>query len=222
MDAGGEEGEEDDMGDEIEAEPLWRQALALNRAAAAVRPAMAGLPPLLFFTDPVRTPEPWRIAARLPAGAAVVYRAFGRADAVDVGERLRTETARRGVRLLVGRDLSLARRLGADGLHLPERALEQAQALRASWPDALLTGALHEPKAAPAALDAVVISPVFAEGPGSAARQVLGVTGFRRLAAASGRPAYALGGVDGATAADLIGSGACGVAAVGAIVRAYG
>ena len=49
---------------------LWREAQGLARAAAAVSPRAVGLPPLLFFTDPQRTPQPWRTAAALPAGAA--------------------------------------------------------------------------------------------------------------------------------------------------------
>ncbi|HEY0926902.1 MAG TPA: thiamine phosphate synthase, partial [Brevundimonas sp.] len=48
---------------------LWDAALALNRAATAVSPGAASLPPLLFFTDPERTPRPWETAARQPAGA---------------------------------------------------------------------------------------------------------------------------------------------------------
>ena len=39
------------------------------------------LPALLFFTDPVRTPEPEAIAAQLPPGSAIVYRHFGFPDA---------------------------------------------------------------------------------------------------------------------------------------------
>ena len=38
--------------------------------------ARKSLPNLLFFTDPVRTPDPEAIARRLPRGAGVVVRAF--------------------------------------------------------------------------------------------------------------------------------------------------
>ena len=89
MDAGRAAGDEavmilaKDYSDEARA--LWGTALDLNRVAAAVSPAAGRLPPLLFFTDPERTPRPWETAARLPAGAAVVFRAFGRADALVLG-----------------------------------------------------------------------------------------------------------------------------------------
>ena len=59
-----------------EATRLWETAKALNRAAARVSPSAAGLPPLIFVTDPDRTPRPWEIAARLPAGAAARFKAL--------------------------------------------------------------------------------------------------------------------------------------------------
>ena len=125
MDGDGEAGEEGvmilpaDYSDD--ARGLWSAAQALNRAATAVSPRADVLPPLLFFTDPERTPRPWRTAACLPAGAAVVYRAFGAPDARGTGRRLRRVTRAAGVRLLVGLDFDLARAIQADGVHLPER-----------------------------------------------------------------------------------------------------
>ena len=85
-----------------DADALWRTATALARAAAAVSPPKHPLPPLLFFTDPERTPRPWETAARLPAGAGVVFRHFGAGDALETGLRLRAATRTTGVRLLVG------------------------------------------------------------------------------------------------------------------------
>src|SRR5690606_8570789 len=107
--------------------PLFETAKGLGRAWAEANPQAGSraraLPALLFLTDPERTPEPWTAAARLPPGAGVVLRAFGRADALETGRRL-AETARtRGLRLLVGADAALAEALGADGVHLPERSL---------------------------------------------------------------------------------------------------
>ena len=203
-----------------DAEQLWRTALALNRAAAAVSPRVADLPPLLFFTDPTRTPRPWETAARLPAGAAVVYRSFGVPAAAETAARLRTATRDAGVRLLIGLDDALAQAVGADGVHLPERALDRAATLRAARPNWILTGAVHGLRDV-AALDAAVLSPVFAAGGASAARPALGVEAFSALAARLSRPAYALGGLNAKSAESLIGSGACGVAGVEGIVAAF-
>lgn len=204
---------------------LWTAAQALNRAAAAVSPAAAGLPPLLFFTDPVRTPEPWLTAARLPVGAAVVHRGFGLPDAEATALRLRSVTAERGVRLLIGLDAALAERVGADGVHLPQRALSAAYSLSGRRPDWLITGAVHDAAAVTKARDlhALVLSPVFAVQADTASgdRPPLGVDGFARLARRAPAPVYALGGIGPDQAEALIDSGACGLAGAATISRAF-
>ena len=202
---------------------LWAVAQALARAADAVRgDVRSSVPPMLLFTDPERTPRPWDIAARMPAGSGVVYRAFGAADAVETGERLRAVTRARGMALLVGMDAGLAERVGADGLHLPERALSAAYGLSGRRPDWVLTGAVHSVERALAArdLDAVVLSPIFPAGGASAEKTVVGI---ERLAeAAGGARVIALGGIDASSAGLLQGSGAYGLAAIGGLAKAYG
>ena len=223
MDGGGGIGEEAAMDGRVPPDELWRVALDLNRAAAAVDPRVARLPPLIFMTDPTRTPQPWRTAARLPPGAAVIHRGFRRAEAADEAARLRDVTRVAGVRLLIAEDADLAASVGADGLHLPERVLGRAAVVRGTRPDWLLTGALHAPeRSAPCALDAVLISPVFPHGGPSPDRPPLGLGGLTAMLAAAGAPAYALGGIDSTTARLLRGSGACGIAAVGAVTAALG
>lgn len=210
-----------------DARTLWQTATALARAAAAVSPPhdreSRPLPPLLFFTDPTRTPRPWETAQHLPAGAGVVFRYFGAADALETGLRLRAATRAAGVRLLVGLDADLAERIEADGVHLPERALSAAYALSGRRPDWLLTGAAHSLETVKGArdLDALVLSPVFAAGGASASKPVLGVEGFKAQAAHAPRPLYALGGISAGNVAELMGSGACGIAGVDALRAAF-
>ncbi|MGO4408508.1 MULTISPECIES: thiamine phosphate synthase [unclassified Brevundimonas] len=206
-----------------DARTLWETATALARAAAAVSPPRKPLPPLLFLTDPARTPRPWETAVRLPAGAGVVFRHFGGPDALETGLRLRAATKAAGVRLLVGLDADLAERIGADGVHLPERALSAAYALSGRRPDWLLTGAAHSLQAVKTGrdLDALVLSPVFPAGGASAVRMALGLEGFAAMAAAAPCPVYALGGIGAANATALIGSGAYGIAGVDAVQTAF-
>ena len=211
---------------------LWDAAVGLNRAVRPVSPEPGrALPPLLFFSDPRRTPEPWETAARLPEGAAVVYRHFGAEDAEAVARRLRAVTAERGVRLLIGLDADLAQTVGADGVHLPERALSSASALRLRHPGWLMTAAVHAPDALgdpsrlgldALGLDALVLSPVFPAGGASAAKPALGVEAFSAAVRASLLPVYALGGVGPETVDGLAGTGACGIAGVDAITAAFG
>ncbi len=210
-----------------DAEILWEAASVLARDAAKVSgardPAIRSLPPLLFFTDPDRTPRPWETAARLPVGSGVVFRHFGRADARETALRLREATRSRDGLLLIGRDAELAEAVGADGVHLPERALDQAGGLAAIRPDWIITGAAHaRAMLGTPGLDALIVSPVFAAGGASADRPALGLTSFTSWVEAAPCPVYALGGIGAGNARSLIGSGACGLAGVSAIQAAFG
>ncbi len=210
-----------------DAEILWEAASVLARDAAKVSRAAGkappNLPPLLFFTDPDRTPRPWETAARLPAGSGVVFRHFGRADARETALRLRGATRCRDGLLLIGLDAELAEAVGADGVHLPELALDQAAGLAALRPDWIVTGTAHSRTAmGTPGLDALIASPVFPAGGASAERPALGLTTFASWVEAAPCPVYALGGIHGGNARGLIGSGACGIAGVSAIQAAFG
>lgn len=150
----------------------------------------------------------------------MVFRAFGRPDAEAVGRRLAEVCAGCGLVLLVGADAELAARLGAAGLHLPERDLAAAPAARAQRPEWLITGAAHSAgaleRAAKSGLDAALLSPVFASASPSAGAP-LGVARFTELARAARLPVHALGGVSERTAPLLVNSGACGLATVGGL-----
>ena len=211
-----------------DAEILWEVASLLARDAADVSRAAGRsnrtLPPLLFFTDPVRTPRPWETAARLPPGSGVVFRGFGAPDAGDAALRLREATRRRQGLLLVGLDADLAEAIDADGVHLPERALETGSALLAARPDWTVTGAAHSARALSraAGLHAAVLSPVFGAGGVSAARPPLGGRMFSEMSRSAPLPVFALGGIHAANARSLAGSGACGLAGVSALRAAFG
>jgi thiamine-phosphate pyrophosphorylase len=196
---------------------LARTAAFLGRRAA-MRKGLA-LPPLLFFTDPERTPQPEAIAGRLPRGAAVVFRAFGAADAEARGARLMTIARDRGLTLLVGADADMAARLGADGVHLPERLAHRARRLKAAHPGWIVTVAAHSALAARRALaggaDAVVVSAVFPSRSTSAGPP-MGALRLAILVRRAAGPVYALGGVDNKKARLLKDTGLVGLAAVDA------
>lgn len=170
----------------------------------------------MLFTDPVRTPEPEAIAAHLPPGAAIVYRHFGAADAEDRARRLLAIARSRGLKLLIGADAALAARIGAEGVHLPERLAHRARRLKQAHPRWIVTSAAHSLAAARrGAADAVVISVAFPSKSASAAGvRALGPVRLAALVRAAGRPAYALGGVDNKKARRLVDAGLVGLAAV--------
>lgn len=202
---------------------LWAVAQALARAADAVRGgARSRVPPMVLFTDPERTPRPWEIAARMPAGSGVVYRSFGAGDALETAERLRAVTRDRGMALLIGLDAELADRVGSDGLHLPERALSAAYALSGRRPDWILTGAVHSLAAARTArdFDALVLSPIFPAGGISGSKPALGCEALTHASDGKTR-IIALGGVTALNAGELQGSGVYGFAAIGGLATAF-
>ncbi|RAK67370.1 thiamine phosphate synthase [Phenylobacterium kunshanense] len=174
------------------------------------------LPALLFFTDPRRTPDPEAIARRLPRGAAVVFRHFGAPDAEAQARRLLAIARARGLKLLIGQDAALAARIGADGVHLPERLAHRATALRRAHPRWIVTSAAHAlPAARASRADAVVISVALpSRSPSAGGVRALGPIRLAAQVRAAGQPAYALGGINNKTARRLLDAGLVGLAAV--------
>ena len=147
-------------------------------------------------------------------GAAIVYRAFGEPGAEAVARRLKAIARARGLKLLIGQDAALARRVGADGVHLPERLAHRAGALRRAHPRWIVTSAAHSLGAARRSqAHAVVISAIFPSNSASAGAP-LGPIRLAALVRAANRPAYALGGVNNKTARRLLDAGLVGLAAV--------
>jgi thiamine-phosphate pyrophosphorylase len=172
---------------------------------------------LLFFTDPERTHDPEAVARTLPAGAAIVFRAFGAPDAEAGARRLLAIARARRLKLLIGGDARLAARIGAHGVHLPERLAHRARPLKTARPGWIVTAAAHSLGAARRALaagaDATVVSAVF-ESRSPSAGAPIGPIRLAVLARRAGGPVYALGGVNNETARRLVDAGLVGLAAV--------
>ena len=169
---------------------------------------------MLFFTDPTRTPDAEAVAVTLARGSAIVYRHFGAPRAEAVARRLKVIARARGLKLLIGRDIALARAVGADGVHLPEALAHRAAALRRAHPGWIVTSAAHSVAAARASrADAVVVSVALPSNSASAG-PALGPIRLALRISAAGRPAYALGGINDETACRLLDVGLIGLAAV--------
>jgi thiamine-phosphate pyrophosphorylase len=192
---------------------LWRTAATLGRTRRGAR----GLPLVWFVTDPARTPDPAVIAARLPRGAGVIFRGFGRPDSAATATRLAGIARRRGLVLLIGADEALAAAVGADGVHLPERCWTRLPRMRARHPLWLLTVAAHSPaalrRAGTVGADAALVSAVFDSRSPSAGRPI-GPLRLARQVRTGSTPVFALGGVRERTARRLVGTGVAGFAAV--------
>lgn len=190
------------------------QKLAIAARRLNARHCMGGrLPPLALMTDRARLPDPLAAAAALPRGSLVVLRDgdLPARERLALGLALSALCRRRGLRLLVSGDAALARRIGAAGVHWPERRLPMRVR-------GFATAAAHDQRALAracrAGVAAVFLSPVFptASHPGA---PCLGPTRFAGLALRAGTPVYALGGIEGRTAPRI--AGAVGLAAIGAL-----
>jgi thiamine-phosphate pyrophosphorylase len=208
---------------EVLALTLARIAYRLNRRHPRRRNG-APLPPLILVTDARRLADPLPALAGLPRGAAVILRHYGTADRPALAGRLKAACRARGLRLIVAADPAepaaglpgaLAARIGADGVHLPERLVGRAWLRR---PGRLVTAAAHGPaglgRAGRRRVAAVLLSPVFATESHPGAR-ALGPIRFAALARRAPLPVYALGGIDERTARRLAASGAVGLAGLG-------
>jgi len=176
------------------------------------------LPPLWFFTDSARAPDPLAAITQLPPGlCGVVFRHDDAPGRMTLGRQVARLCRARRLALVVAGDARLAAALGA-GLHL--RGGRQAGWIK---PPRLRTASVHNAaqavRARRAGVAAAFISPVFATAshPGAS---VLGPLGWRRLARLA-RPirSLALGGIGGANIRAL-GRGCAGAGAIEALLSA--
>lgn len=198
-----------------------QQRKLVTAARRAARHLPPGCPPVFFLTDPARTPDPCRVAERLPRGWGLIYRSFGETDRHATATRLAAIARRRRLVFLVSADPQLAMACRADGVHWPFRV--RAQAVK--WPGrfSLMTTSAHSPRqvreARTGPFSAVLLSAVFASDSPSAGKPI-GALRLRRLAAAAKGPLYGLGGLDAKTSAQVCES--AGIASIGGILAAFG
>ncbi|WP_298223393.1 thiamine phosphate synthase [Acidocella sp.] len=177
----------------------------------------SGPPPLWFFTDAHRTPDPLSIISRLPVGlCGVLFRHDSHPDRAGLAKAAARICRARRLTLIVAGDARLAKAV-AGGLHLRGGA----PARRFLRTHALCSASVHNErelsKARRAGVDLVFISPVFptATHPGVPG---LGGAGWRLLARQAGRMSpCALGGISG-WRAQALGRRCVGVGAIEAFL----
>lgn len=174
-------------------------------------------PSLFAMTDEVRAADPFPLIERLPKGAALIFRHYAHPSRAELAARVVSASRQAGLRCLIAGDAEIARKCGADGLHLPEYQVLQPRYFGFRPKNWLITGAAHTVKSMRRAeklgLDAVLISPVFptASHPGGKA---LGLMNFARLCHDTTAPVIALGGINSEQARRLRLAGAAGLAGI--------
>lgn len=149
----------------------------------------------------------------------MIWRHYGEARRRATGMTLAALCRRRGLTLLVSADPALAARIGADGVHWPERLLKGVR------PRGMIETAAAHSRAAIAqaawlGVDAVLVSAVFPSRSPTAG-PAMGALRFRQLSSAAPVPVYALGGVDASNAASAM-HHAAGWAAIESVMAGWG
>lgn len=203
---------------------LKRQSSQKRKLLTAARTARShlagGLPPVLFLTDPSRTPDPVAASRHLPAGWGVIYRHFGAPEASGTARTLARVCRQRGLCFLIASDPELAMATGADGIHWPYAKVAASRKWQGRF--ALMTASAHSPAElrllARYPVDAALVSTAFASN-SPTARAPLGSLRLRTIARASACPVFALGGISADNAGQV--AGFSGIAAIDAITRAF-
>lgn len=101
-------------------------------------------PPIILLTDDLRLPDPAPAIKSLPRDSMVIFRQYDHPQRAALGANLRSLCRAKGIPFLVANDVSLALKLTADGIHLPEyRILTTPHIYRQIPARFLVTSACH-------------------------------------------------------------------------------
>ncbi len=177
---------------------------------------------LIAITDHIRDGQTGLIArasAAARGGASCIQLRLKDVSARDLVGVARELVRAVGVPVIVNDRADIAIAAGAAGVHLGADDVPPS-AIRRIAPAEFIIGASvgNDAEVANSAdADYVGIGPCFATGSKSDAGEPIGPQGFARLAAATGLPAVAVGGVTAENAAIAMGAGAAGVAVIGGV-----
>jgi len=185
-------------------------------------------PPLLLITDRTQAQKPLAdvVTAALDAGCrwvSIREKDLPAADQIALAQRL-LPIARQFVPFLpLHGDRNIARVCGLDGIHLPANA--DAARARADMGMRKLVGSsihtLNEAQALdPWVVDYAIAGPAYASASKPGYGPAVAGTGLLALATAASVPVIAVGGIEPHCVADVIASGAAGIAVMGGVMRA--
>ncbi len=178
------------------------------------------LPHVFALTDSDRGRGPLDLVRTLPQGAGLIFRHYAAPNREQTAAHVVRACRDSGIICLIAGDLALARKLKANGVHLPEWQLRKPPRGLAAYRDqgGLVTVAAHSlsavSRAAQLSVDGIFLSPVFPSISHPGGRS-LGLTRFARIARMSPTVVFALGGIDAATSRRVLFAGAFGIAGIG-------
>ncbi len=138
--------------------------------------------------------------------------------------KLLAMTRAAGAALLINDRVDVAMALGADGVQLTRRSLPPREARDLLGPAKLIGISCHSPaelqEAVDAAVDFIVLGPIFETPSKAAFGPPLATTALRRGRATTSLPILAIGGIHHARIAEVLAAGADGVAVISAVMVA--
>jgi thiamine-phosphate pyrophosphorylase len=145
------------------------------------------------------------------------------AELLSAAERFRALCEARGALFFVNDRPDLARRAGADGVHVGQDDMDVARARELAGPELLVGRSTHAPDQLAAAhedgADYIAVGPVH-ETPTKPGRPAAGLGYVEHAAAHATLPWFAIGGIDLSNVAEVVAAGARRVVVVRAIAEA--
>ncbi len=162
-----------------------------------------------------------KMSARLPDADFLQVRE-PQLTTADFARYVRSVMREGGPRVLVNDRTDVAIACGAAGVHLRDGSVSPEVIRRIAPPDFVITVACHDGDAVRRAgeegADFAVLAPIFSPLSKTVSRTPLGLDVLREIAAQSGIPVIALGGITGETAQLCVAAGAAGVAGITAFL----
>lgn len=145
-------------------------------------------------------------------------------DFIDLALKLKAILKPLGIPLIINDRIDVALAVDADGVHIGQSDMPYEIARKLLGPDKIIGLSVETMEQITASnsldVDYIGVSPVFATKTKSDTAEPFGLKGLRDAVRLSCHPAVGIGGMNAATAADVIECGADGIAVVSAIISA--
>ena len=179
----------------------------------------------LYFVCDARPPGDLEalLRAALGGGADIVQlreKLLGRVEIERAAQTFRRVADTYSALFIVNDDPGLARSCDADGVHVGQDDVSAEQARELLGPDAIIGLSTHSEEqiaeSAERPVDYISVGPIW-ETPTKQGRPAVGLDLIRHAASHAPHPFFAIGGIDPANAAEVVGAGAQRLCAVRAI-----
>jgi thiamine-phosphate pyrophosphorylase len=184
-------------------------------------------PPLLLVTDRSQARRPLAEIIEEACAAGCRWVSLREKDLppdeqIVLFESLAPIARRHGARLTIHGDVAIAKKAGADGVHLPQSG--DATRARAEFSERAMIGiSVHHAegviKLDPQVVDYVIAGPAYLTASKPGYGPALAAAGITAIVAATRVPVLAIGGIEAKHVAEVMTAGAAGIAVMGAVMR---